>query len=577
MTRMRSRASCSALAAALLCWVTPSPVHAQPARTGAQAGDASQGRQRTVNVRVVEIAGGRAYVEPGADTGLRAGQEVTIEGERFRVIAVESAHAVVELGDERLREGARGSAEVRVRSAAGSPLEPPIPLSDFEGQWTEATRPASEQSPARVPLGQGAGQGRYRVTVLGGAATVVPLADQAETWAHVSLGARMHAEPWHERPFAFDADVALSLWLGAGLDADLGADSRPLLRVRELAARYGDATTPLVAGLGRLRHAATTVGLLDGVRLVSPSLGNVRVSAFGGTVPHTLDGAPALDHGRFGVETTYHDPRSDWQPFVTVVAHGSMFDGALDERRLSTYASAFRGPMAVTGYAEISMFDSDNPWGAAPVELTAAGVDTSMRFGNARVGARLDMRSPERSYWLASILPQSWLCTAAPQPPGTPEPCNGNRDIRYAAATDARIDLGRMAVSAGATVIRVSSGGGIEAASAFADLRFLELLGSYRAHVGLFGGHSAFLDTVALRAGAGGPVPFVEALDLALFYRPSVLRYSASLDDVLDHRFGADVVYTPAPRLDVALTLEAMAGEVSALGAFATAVWRPRI
>lgn len=571
MTHMRSRVLLGALAA-LLCSVAPAPARAQPAQGGAQ-----QDQQRSVDVRVVEIAGGRAYIEPGADAGLRAGQEITLEGQRFRVVAVESAHAVVELGDATLREGARGTAEVRARSAAGSPLEPPVPLSEFEGQWADAVRPASKQRPDLVSLGQSADQGRYRLTVLGGAAAVVPFVDQAETWAHVSLGARMHAEPWQERPFAFDADVALSLWLGEGLGVDLGADSRPLVRVRELAARYGDATTPLVAGLGRLRHAATTVGLLDGVRLTSPTFDNLRVSAFGGAVPRTLDGAPSFDHGRFGVETTYHDPGSEWQPFATVVAHGSMFDGALDERRLSAYGSAFRGPMAVTGYAELSLFDDDNPWGAAPVELTAAGVDTSMRFGKARVGARLDMRTPERSYWLASILPQSWLCTAAPRPAGTPEPCNGNRDIRYAAATDARLDLDRVALSAGATVIRVSSGDGVEAASAFADLRFLELLGRYRAHVGVFGGHSAFLDTVALRAGAGGPMPFAEALDLALFYRPAVLRYSAAVDDILDHRFGADLVYTPTPRLDVALTLEAMAGEVSALGAFATAVWRPRI
>jgi hypothetical protein len=378
----------------------------------------------------------------------------------------------------------------------------------------------------------------------------------------------------------------VSLWLGDDLEVDrstgtraLGRDSRPLVRVRELAANYGDGATPLMAGLGRLRYAASTVGLLDGVRLASPSLGNLRVAAFGGVVPDTLDGQPAFDHRRFGVEALYHAPRSDWQPFVSVVAHGSQFDGALDERRLSSYASAFRGPLAMTAYAELSLFDQDNPWGAEQVELTSAGVDASFRTGgtrNTRYGLRLDMRTPERSYWLASLLPPGWLCTAVPQPPGAllGEPCNGFHDVRYAAAADARIDLGRLALSGGATLISVSSGDVIEAVSVFADARMLEVLGRYRAGLGLYATHAAFLDTVAVQASAGGPM-LADGLDLALFYRPALLLYSASVAGILDHRYGLDMVYTPMPQLDLALTIEGMSGaDIAGVGAFATAVWR---
>jgi hypothetical protein len=581
-TLLRARRQAPFLLVALCC-SAPLALHARP-----QAPDqAGAGEQRTVDVRVIEVAGSVAYIQPGEDAGLRVGQDVTIDGRRYRVVAVESEHAVVEVGERRLREGDRGRAQVRVGAAAGSPLEPPVPLSEFEGQWTAAVRPAEQQDPRRVPLGgAGGGSGRFGVTLIAGAAAVQPFIDESERFVHGSLGARVHAEPWQETPFSFDADAALSLWLGEDLEVDrstgtaaIGARSRPLVRVRELALKYGDAASPILAGLGRLRHAASTVGLLDGVRLAAPRLGNVRVAAFGGVVPDALDGLPALDHRRFGVEAVYHAPRSAWQPFVSVVAHGSMFEGELDERRLSSYMSAFRGPMSMTGYAELSLFDADNPWGAAQAELTAAGVDASVRSGNTRFGMRLDMRTPERSYWLASLLPAGWLCTAVPQPAGTPlpEPCNGFRDTRYAAAADARIDLGRLSLSGGATVISVSSGELIEAVSGFADARVLEIMGRYRAGLGVYATRAAFLDTVAVQASAGGPMlPMLsDALDLSVFYRPALLVYNASVQDVLDHRYGIDMLYTPTPRLDLALTVEGMTGtDVSGVGAFATAVWR---
>jgi hypothetical protein len=578
------RRTAPSLAAALLCLAAPAAVQALP--QGAP-GQADAGEARAIEVRVLELAGGRAYITPGEDAGLRVGQDVIIDGRRYRVVAVESDHAVIDIGDRRLREGERGRAQVSVRGAAGSALAAPVPLSDFEGQWTAPVRPAEQQNPQRVPLGAGAsGSGRYRVTLLAGAASMFPFIDEAEPVTHASLGARVHAEPWQETPFSFDADVAVSLWLGEDLEQDqstgtaaLGARSRPLVRVRELAAHYGDADSPLMAGLGRLRYAASTVGLLDGVRLASPSFGNLRVAAFGGVVPDTLDGKPTADHRRFGLEALYHAPRSDWQPFVSVVAHGSQFEDELDERRLSTYASLFRGPMAMTAYAELSMFDEDNPWGAEQIELTAAGVDASLRTGgtrNTRYGLRLDMRTPERSYWLDSLLPRSWLCTAVPQPGGAPlpEPCNGFRDVRYAMAADARFDLGRVSVASGATLISVSSGDFVEAVSVFADARMLELLGRYRGNLGLYATHAAFIDSVALQASAGGPM-LADGLDLALFYRPALLLYSASVGPILDHRYGVDMVYTPTPRLDLALTLEGMtSADVAGVGAFATAIWR---
>jgi hypothetical protein len=582
MSRLVRRRKATSVLAALLWMGAPVALHAQDAPEQAATSD-----ERSVDVRVLEVAGGRAYITPGESAGVRVGQDVLIDGRRYRVVAVAKDHAVIDIGDRRLREGERGRARVSVRSVSGSPLAAPVPLSEFEGQWTAATRPSAQQSPERVPLGAGAGaDGRYRMTLLAGVASVMPFVDEAEPYTYASLGARVHAQPWQEAPFAFDADVAMSLWLGDDLETDsstgtraLGRDSRPLLRVRELAASYGDQASAFMAGLGRLRYAASTVGMLDGVRLASPSIGNVRVAGFGGVVPDTLDGQPAFDHRRFGVEAMYHAPRSDWQPFISVVAHGSQFEGELDERRLSSYASAFRGPLAMTAYAELSMFDEDNPWGAEPIVLTAAGVDASLRTGakgNARYGLRLDMRTPERSYWLASLLPPGWLCTAVPQAPGAllGEPCNGARDARHALAADARIDLDRLSLSGGATLIGVSNGSVVEAVSIFADARMLELMGRYRGSVGLYATHAAFFDSVSVHASAGGPM-LMDGLDLSLFYRPALLRYSASVSDILDHRYGLDMVYTAAARFDVALTIEGMtSADVAGVGAFATAVWR---
>ncbi|WP_045118421.1 hypothetical protein [Haliangium ochraceum] len=580
---MRSALAAALLGAALGTSLGGGDAHAQqnqqtPDDIADDTDKPDDAETRVIDIRVVEVAGGRAYIQPGEGAGVRLGQNVRIGGRRYRVVAVESDYAVIDLGDRTLREGDRGRTRVSIRAMTGSPLPPTVPLSDFEGQWRPATPPALAENPERVPLGPTGAGGNYRLVVFGGAAAFVPLVDEAEPVVYGTLGGRMHAEPWRELPLSFDADVAVSLWLGQGLDSDIGADSRPLINVRELAAYYGDDTTPIGVGLGRLRYAASTLGLLDGVRLSSPSFGNVRVSAFGGVVPNPLDGSLDFDHRRFGVEATYYAPKASWQPMLSVVAHGSMFDGQLDERRVSATASSFFGPVAASAYGEVSMFDEDNPWRNEQIELTAAGVDASVRFGKARLGARLDTRMPERSYWLASLLPGAWLCTPWPDSPDVDEACNGSRDARHSAALDAQYDLGRLLLSAGGTVVSLSSDDTIEAVTGFADARLLEIFDRYRTELGVYAAHTDFLDTAAVRAGFGGPMPLVDALDFSLYYRPAILRYSAAIDDKLDHRVGLDTLYTASPRLDVAFTVEAAAGDdILALAAFATAVWRPQL
>jgi hypothetical protein len=558
-----------------------------PARKEAPAAPAPTAANE-VAVQVVEVAGGRAYLTPGAGAGIRAGQTVRIGAQRLRIAAVTESYTVVELGKRGLREGMRGVAVKEEIEARGeSERRAPVPLESFRGAWQAPRLPATAQNPAHVPLmGVAGGTGRYRVVLIGAAASVLPLEGERGSVNRVSLGAALHAEPWQGLPLGVDADLSVSRWLGAGIDDNLGlgAGSRPTLRVRELRLRYGEEYAPL-AGIGRLRAATATVGVLDGVRVRTPRFSGFSLAAFGGYVPDATTAEPATDNARFGVELGYSDPDSAWRPWIEVVAHGSRFAGALDERRLSSHASVHHQILSLSSYAELSMFERDNPWGADRVELTAAGIDASVHLDDIRVSARIDKRQPERSRWLASLLPQSWLCTAAPQPdPDAVEPCAGARDARYLATLDAGYHGRRLSLTAGASTVGTTTesdtatpiAGPIEEVAAFADLRVVGILGESRLHLGALAARSALLSTLAVRAGVGAPIG--DALDLELSYRPAALLYNADIATIFEHRVGLDLVYTPHPTLDLAATAEGVLGDdVTALGLFATAVWRPRI
>jgi hypothetical protein len=540
-------------------------------------------------VQVVEIAGGRAYLTPGAGAGIRAGETVRFGAHEWRVAAVTEHYTVVELGKRGLREGMRGQVARGASQEQGPKARrAPVPLASFRDVWQAPRLPAAAQDPKHVPLmgvaGAGAGDDRYRVVLIGAAASLIPLEGERTSVTRVSLGAALHAEPWQGLPLGLDADLSVSRWLGAGLGDDFGAGSRPTLRVRELQLRYGDQYAPL-AGIGRLRAAAATVGVLDGVRVRTPRFGGVSIGAFGGYVPDATTAEPTTDSARFGVELAYSDPDSDWRPALEVVAHGSRFEGALDERRLSSHAGVHHGALSLSSHAELSMFDRDNPWGADPIELTAAGVDAVVHMDEVRLGARIDKRQPERSRWLASLLPQSWLCTAAPQPDAAvPEPCAGARDTRYLATLDAGYHGRRLSLTAGATAVGTTTesdtstpiSGPIEEVAAFADLRAVGLPGASRLHLGTLATRSALLSTLAVRAGVGTSID--DALDVELAYRPAALLYEADIATIFEHRLEADIVYTPHPTFDLAVTAEGVLGsDVTILGLFATAVWRPRL
>ena len=144
-----------------------------------------------------------------------------------------------------------------------------------------------------------------------------------------------------DRPLGADVDASLRLF-GSGWDSG----SRAPVFVRAAMLRWGDPADPSLA-FGRLRYAATSVGMLDGGRVAYRS-GNLEVAAFGGVVPDPVSGAPDTAASRFGTEVTYDAP-SAWHPHLALAAHGSTWNGQLDERRLSLAASANHGATWLTG------------------------------------------------------------------------------------------------------------------------------------------------------------------------------------------------------------------------------------
>jgi hypothetical protein len=534
---------------------------------------------KRVKVRVVEVAGGVAYITPGSTAGLRVGTRVRFAQKTFRILAVTSKNAAVELRKKaRLRIGARGHAFVKRAAAVGSvkKLAKPVALSSFDKQWPEAIRPAQTQETKTVVLGEITGASSYQLVVTASGSSLIPLQDDGDPVTRLTLGARLRAEPWSTTPLGVDLDLATSLWLGRGLDEDIGADSRPLLRVRELRLRYGSYANPMI-GVGRLRYAASTVGQLDGARVSSPKLMGFTVSGFGGVVPHALSGAPDSGNTRFGAELTYENPSSSWRPWINLVAHGSRFDGAMDEKRLSSYFLLSPGPATLMGHAELSLFDSDNPWGADSVELSQAGVDAHLGTGPAHIGLRLDMRQTERSRWLESLLPPDWICTRVPEIPADPpalEPCTGADNTRYVGTLDAGIRFSKLAVTTGVTAITTADED-LEELHGFADVRVWRLPAEMRADAGFMATRSRFVDSYSLRAGAGLPLG---SLELDVHYRPGVLRYKAALENLTQHRFGADLSYAASRSLDIRLAAEAVASDdINLFAAFVNAVWRPRL
>src|SRR5579859_3786483 len=221
-----------------------------------------------IPVTVVETAGTRAYVRPGASEGVRRGAIVTIFGKEYRVVDSTDSFAVIDIGDEPLREQERGSSTL-VAQEQQKPVElpRPRPLDTWRHAWAPEAAPADSQEPRFVPLGDAERNRRFDVRFTLAAGGLIPLGGQVgSSLGEAELNVRLHAEPF-AAPIALDLDASLQGWTAADLGTRVGASTRPFLYGRELLASV--TLGSVYAGLGRMRYAASTLGTLDGARVAS--------------------------------------------------------------------------------------------------------------------------------------------------------------------------------------------------------------------------------------------------------------------------------------------------------------------
>ena len=533
---------------------------------------------RRERVQVVDVAADRAYLSEGTEHGLRPGAQVRFGRRRYRVIRASSSYAVLDLAGDRLDVGERGVARVRRDALDGeetAPLPVPAPVASYRGMWPDATLPADEETPEPVPLGGDIAADRhvpFRAALGAGVSTVIGLGEERR-FARAQLRARLYAQPFESQPFTLDVDAAFQAWMGDFSGRD-GRFSRPWVAVRALELGYGDPSTFGVA-LGRLRYAAATLGMLDGARVRTPPIKGITVSAFGGLVPDPLDGRPRRDVSRFGGEVRYEDVESEWRPSVSLVAHGSTFEGYIDERRLSGTAGVFPRFGSLTGYFELAMFDESDPWQANRVELTALGLGTTLELGPVDIGGRFDMRKPERSRWLAAQLPPGWFCATEAQGDATdPDLSCASAPARYVGQVDAGLRLERFQFRAGGSVLIVEHGDAAPPqGTAFLHGRMLDVLGGHL-DLTLSTALGGILERHAAQLGAALPLAR-DRLDLRVRYRVGLHHYRAVADPFVQHLAGADLVWTPLAAMDVSLGADVTAGgDVGALWAYTNVTWR---
>lgn len=510
------------------------------------AGQSQSAPRTPLAIKVVDETAGRVFLAPGSAAGLAVGDEVQIGGERFVVAAVSSSFAVVSTDRSPPPLGARGTALVR---RAGEQVElglaPPTPLSRFRGEWSAPARPAESQRPRAVPLGTSRQSRRPNQLVLTEAATLVTPTGDERTFFANELRARLHYQPYLETPLALDFDGALATFGGAGFEKRPGAGARPLLRVRQASLSYGTDSS-FGAALGRLRAATSMVGQLDGLRLEAPLGAGLRLQAFGGAAPHSVNGALSGRVTRFGAELAYSEPASSLRPRLVAGAYASRFERSLDERRAYASFDLLPAHAHLGGQAQISVFDANNPWQARSLELSLAGLSGGFEVGPFHVDGQASLRRPERSRWLATLLPREWLCWSAPERASAP--CRGG-DASYGWSFDGGAHAGSFSVDLGGhsaftTGTDASSFGG------FAQLRWLDLFANLRLDLGMSVISGSVLRTAAAMLAPGWRMAGGRA-DVSLRYQPALVRYRATLSSRLEHAVGAAIWLSPSDACDV--------------------------
>ena len=526
------------------------------------AGWCGVARAAPVEVQVIDVGGGVTYVSPGEDVGLRIGTRVAFGDVTLVVVEVNAKTAALrpETGQTAAAAiGARGTAEV-------TPRVPPRPPEAFREQWPPPVVPVKLERDLSSQV-EGSRM-RTRVTVIGsGFAAIGERGRSVSPRGRASGEARVIAtfDELGGRPLGIDLDVA-----GRGYSIGFNREENDPIFVRAAQLRYGR-----TLAVGRLRHAATMIGMLDGGR-VAVNVGALELAAFGGIVPDALSGEPDPDTARFGTEVAWDDPRASWQPRVALGVYGSTFEGELDERRAVIVASAGHERVWLDGWAEAQQFASDNPFGANTVELVGAGAGITWRSREAHAGIGATFLRPERSLRLEAVLPGDWQCAR-----NAAGGCVGG-DYWIATTGSAGLRRGGWSLDAVVSVGQtrgVSIGGqgdplaiGI-ARDGAGYLRGELRTGRLRFFAAPAGGRTAFADWVAVELGTGIALARVDA---SIAYRPELLD-ERSGDRVTLHSAVAELRASVSPAVDVMLAALGTFGEDrSMLAVLATLVWRAR-
>jgi hypothetical protein len=458
-------------------------------------------------------------------------------------------------------------------------LPPPKPLSTWEHGWTAEAPPADQQQPKFVPIGEASRSRKWDAMLAFTAGGIAPFAGQpGASIGYVQFDARVHAEPFSV-PAAFDFDGSLRFWAASDLSTRVGGTTRSYVWVRELLASYGNANGGWFAGLGRMKYAASTLGTLDGLRLQAPLGGGVTLAAFGGFLPNPLGSEIAVDAQRFGVEARWYRPDLGVRPEAALVIHGSMFQGKPDERRISAMFGVYPGRTRIGGHIEVSNFDPNNPWKASPVEITAAGLDDSVRVGPFELGSRIDFIEPERSYWLASYLPTTWFCRTVPTT-GTPtnqEPCDGASSMRAQGTLTMSYVKGIGAVTIGGTAMGdVSHGTEPRILGGYISGRLVRIAKVLRLELAANYSNATYIDMFGGTAGLGISV-LHDALDVSAYYRRTELAYASNDTFLEQNGFGGAIVLFPTSTVMATVQGEAITGnDFNGVYVFGTIAWRPR-
>lgn len=509
-----------------------------------------------IAVHVIEVAGGTAYVAPGRVAGLVAGSKIRFGTSELVVVDSTAETAAVALGGLALAVGDVGSADVAPPAPSGGKLAPPRPLAAFRDQWPAGQPPATGQQPSPVPLGASRESRRARLVVTGHAYGAV---DRSGGDGQLEAGVASSFDVLRDRPLGADLDGSVRVF-GNGWNR---AERTPVF-VRAAQLRWGDPNDPALS-IGRLRYAASSLGMLDGGRAALHT-GDLELAAFGGIVPHPISGKPDTSATRFGGELVY---TGAWSR-LAIAAHGSTWQRQLDERRLSIVASAHRGATWLDGWLEAQEFGSGNPWGAPALDLTGAGATGEWRRGGAHLGLDVTFLRPDRSLRLASLLPPDWLCARTPLPGSVAEPCQGGD--YWTAATASAGERG-----ATWSVDAVGSLGETRSVTRGYDASGYvrgELGRTTRLIVAPSVGRTTFASWLATDVGVA--VSPARSLDASLIYRPERLDYPSASGAYFMQSLVADLHAALSPVLAWSVSAIATTGaDRDVIALLATMVWRP--